>query len=239
MRLRVMHSLPDRHQLYVARIVRERCTEYLKKNGASVTGGELLSRLWEKFLSGGFTPAQGDLKVDEGRQHTPEALAVLSRPNWNDGDPDRDIRVTWLLNELDAICSTTALHNLCIDIIREQQGSKVARTIPIEFCGAETLETLRQPPNQARRIHEQHVELAWKGLLALRMRECSDPDDDVLLLIRVLAGNPEIEANFTTQWPIKAIVLFMNASDHRRAWDQRSVDNVKEKLARWISKKEI
>ena len=66
---------------------------------------------------------------------------------------------------------------------------------------------------------------------------CSDLEDDVLLLLRVLAENPEIEASFTTQWPVKAIVISMNAADSRRAWDQRSVDNVKEKLARWIAKK--
>ena len=72
---------------------------------------------------------------------------------------------------------------------------------------AETHEILTQSPDQTRRMHEQDIEFAWKGLLILRMRECSDLEDDVLLLLRVLAENPEIEASFTTQWPIKAIVI--------------------------------
>jgi hypothetical protein len=111
--------------------------------------------------------------------------------------------------------------------------------MPIDLPEAETYEALTQHSDQTHQMHEQDIESAWKGLLALRTGECSDPDDDVLLLLRVLVKNPEIEASFTTQWPIKAIVAFMNAIDSHRAWDQRGVDNVKEKLARWISKKKI
>ena len=71
----------------------------------------------------------------------------------------------------------------------------------------------------------------------MRKSEREDPEDDVLALLQVLATNPEIEAGFSSQWPIKAIVDLLNATDCTRSWTQRSVDNAKEKLGRWIAKK--
>jgi hypothetical protein len=173
-----------------------------------------------------------------GEQVGPDLPTLLSRANWDEKDPMRDGRVKWLLNELDSICSSLALHNLCIDIIREHQGGKnPPPAIPIDCSEAEREDGIQQRPNQEGRIHERDIQFAWKGLLALRKSESGDSKDDVLLLLLVLAENPEIEAGFTGQWPIKAIVVLLNARDRNRSWTPRNVDNIKEKLARWIAKK--
>jgi hypothetical protein len=174
-----------------------------------------------------------------GGKLEPELPALLSRANWDENDPERDGRVIWLLNELDGICSSRALHNLCVDIIRERQGGKnPPLTVPIGHTEAESDRGIQQGPDQDDGIHEQDIQFAWKGLLALRTSESDDPEDGVLLLLRVLAENPEIEASFSSQWPIKAIVVLLNARDRHRSWDQRKVDNIKERLARWIVPKE-
>jgi hypothetical protein len=55
--------------------------------------------------------------------------------------------------------------------------------------------------------------------------------------LRALAKHPEIEAHFSGQWPIAAIVDLLNADDQAQSWKPRRVDNAKEKLARWVANK--
>jgi hypothetical protein len=57
MRLRVMHSLPDRHLNYVSAAVRERCGEYVARTSFGISADELLSQLWVKFMSGASATA--------------------------------------------------------------------------------------------------------------------------------------------------------------------------------------
>jgi hypothetical protein len=173
-----------------------------------------------------------------GSEQGAELPALLSRANWDETDPTRDRRVVWLLSELDGICSSLALQHLCVDILRERQGGKAPpATVSIDCSSAGNDSGIRQSPDQDSRIHEQDIQFAWKGLLALRTSECADSEDSVLLLLRVLVENPELEASFCSQWPIKAIADRLNAQDRSRSWDQRRVDNAKEKLGRWIAKK--
>jgi hypothetical protein len=173
--------------------------------------------------------------MDGDLQH--ELPALLDRTGWDEKDPARDKRVAWLLTELDDVCSSLALRNLCVDITRERQGGRRARPVPIDGVEAENDEGMKQGPNQSDGIHELEIRFAWKGLLAMRKSEVDHPQDDVLLLLRVLAENPELEAGFSSQWPIKAIVNLLNKQYPTRSWSQRHVDNLKEKLERWIAKK--
>jgi hypothetical protein len=163
---------------------------------------------------------------------------LLDRNSWSETDPTGDVRVRWLLNELNDICSSLALGNLCRDLIRERQGGKRKRPhVPIDGTELENEKAMQHEPIQAARLQDCDLRLAWKGLLAWRQSECNSADDDVLAVLTVLAEHPEIESGFSSQWPIKEIVRLLNARDGQPVWTQRKVDNAKEKLGRWITKK--
>jgi hypothetical protein len=165
------------------------------------------------------------------------SLALLDGAHWDEQDPARDGRVRWLLNELNDVCSSLALKHLCVDIMRERQGGRVSKTISIEVAETENDDRLRLDASQDLDIHERDTWFAWQGLIAMWQSEHRDRDDDVLVLLRALAEHSEIEAHFSGQWPIKAIVDLLNAQDRTQSWAPRRVDNAKEKLARWVANK--
>jgi hypothetical protein len=166
-----------------------------------------------------------------------ELLRLLDRTTWDETDPTRDRRVAWMLNELDDVCSPLALRNLCVDITRERQGGRRARTVSIEGVAADEHEILAEQAEQAERIQDEDTRLAWRGLIGMWKSECGNPGDDVLIVLTLLAEHPELETGFGSQWPIKMITNLLNEKNVKSSWNQRKVDNAKERLARWITKK--
>ena len=119
-----------------------------------------------------------------------------------------------------------------MDIIRERHG-RHSNTDPIDENDAR----LRVDAIQDCDIHERDTWFAWEGLIAMWQSEHRDPDDDVLVLLRTLAKHSDVEAHFSGQWPINAIVDLLNADNRTQSWKPRRVDNAKEKLARWVANK--
>jgi hypothetical protein len=76
---------------------------------------------------------------------------------------------------------------------------------------------------------------AWRGLLIAAKTEF-EPDEDVSVLLDLLAGDSEIQAAFGSEWPVRQIVDTLNQRKPPRPWNDDRVDNAKKRLKAWIGR---
>jgi hypothetical protein len=224
LRLRVLLSLPATHQRYLFEKIMILCSNYLRKEGVSLselTPRELLSEVWLKLL--------GTVSLDE----TEEFRAAVA-PEWTvDAQaPERDGRVVWLVQEIGGAGAIGHRHE---DIRRERFGRakpEVGRPIVQPGVEDETAE-LGADPNQDITLQEKDADRAWRGLLATANNQFQQ-HDDVSMLLRLMNDVRDILDDSSSQWPVNRIVALLNEQFPPPTWTDRRVDNAKKRLVKWI-----
>jgi hypothetical protein len=227
-RLRVLNALPRRHQDHFFEVVRTLCTRYIAlasrhdpKLDRESEGLELFSEVIAKLL--GVTGAGGE-QNDEG--------AGDNHPAWTiSDDPKRDERVAWLI---DQIGGPHALKHRYEDIRRRRHGGKWRegsyRQVQLEAEHIEHLGVDADDPH-----HDDDVRQIWRGVMAMAASEF-DAKADVLVLLTLMAQDPDIQAGFGAAWPIAQMVDVLNRRYPDTRWNDDRVENAKKRLKNWIGR---
>ena len=227
LRLRVLRSLPPRHQQYLFEEIRKRCRDFLRSQrvpSSEMTPEELVSEIWQKLL--------GTVSV-----HNEE---TLSSPDPNQASidehaPERDGRVVWLI---DQIGGSEAMAHRREDILRRRFGRALAgsgRRMVQPPSDGEFSEIISDAdaPSALEAADGLRV---WRGLLAMADLQFQQ-SDDASKLLRLLAQNPGILLNSSGgQWPIQELVAELNDRFPPRSWTIDRVDNAKRRLVNWIKR---
>ena len=227
LRLRVLRSLPPRHQRYLFEEIRKVCRDFLRNRGvpsSELTAEELLSEIWQKLL--------GTVSVGAG-ETIDLCSGDLTQVSIDPDVPERDGRVVWLVEE---IGGAMAIAHRREDILRarfgrastgngrplvQPQGDSVFTDIASDADAAGTLEAA-----DGRRV--------WRGLLAMIALEFA-PSDDLSMLLRLLSEQPGLlQDSPGGQWPITDIVNQLDKRFAPPAWTSDRVDNAKRRLLNWI-----
>ena len=229
LRLRVLCSLPPRHQRYLFEETRKLCSHFLRSQrvpSSEMTPEELLSEIWQKFL--------GPLSVDSEEASDSSSLdpAQVSI----DADvPERDGRVVWLI---DQIGGSAAIAHRREDILRRRFGRASGgngRPMVQPKDNGEFSEIVSEAdaPKALDAADRQRI---WRGLLATAELEFQ-PSDDLSRMLQLLAESPEILEDWSGgQWPITTLVVRLNNRFPPRTWTSDRVDNAKRRLLKWISR---
>jgi hypothetical protein len=81
--------------------------------------------------------------------------------------------------------------------------------------------------------HDWDVQRAWIGMLVIASRRFK-PHEDVQKLLQVLAHDPEVQAGFGVEWPVRQIVEALNIIHPDPPWNDDRVENAKKRLRNWI-----
>jgi hypothetical protein len=222
--LAVLWSLPTGHQTYLFEEVRKLCSGYLRRNRISaddVTPLELVSEVWKKLLGSVSLETDGPLVVRADEWSTD--------PN----APERDGRVIWLIAE---IGGSEAIGHRYEDIQRERHGrSKPGTGRPYQQpVDEDESEETGVEPDESRGLEKTDSRRIWRGLLATATIDFQ-PDDDVSMLLEVLADDPGIlDGSPAGQWPVGLIAVRLNDRPTSRRWSEDRVDNAKRRLMNWI-----
>jgi hypothetical protein len=225
-RLSVLNSLPRQHQDYFFEAVRNLCASYVASKGTAVAQREaesleLFSEVMAKLLG---ATAAGDSRDGAAEGDTPT-------PDWTvDNDPKRDGRVTWLIAE---IGGRQALGHRHEDIRRRLYGRWKEGGYKVDQLADEHVADLAVDPIDP--LEDEDNRRAWRGLLAAAKTEF-EPTEDVSVLLDLLASDPEIQAGFGSEWPVRQIVDTLNGRKPARPWNDDRVDNAKKRLKGWIGR---
>jgi hypothetical protein len=227
LRLRILRSLPPRHQRYLFEEIRKVCRDFLRNRGvpsSEMTAEELLSEIWQKLL--------GTVSVGPG-ETIDLCSGDLTQVSIDPDVPERDGRVVWLVEE---IGGAMAMAHRREDILRRRFGRSSAGSgrplvqphddsvfagIVADATAAGALEAA-----DGRRV--------WRGLLAMIALDF-EPDDDLSMLLRLLSERPGLLQDAPGgQWPIMDIVNQLNMHFPLPPWTSDRVDNAKRRLMNWI-----
>jgi hypothetical protein len=257
LRLRVLHSLPRRHQQYFFGEIRNMCGRFIVSLGlpsADRTSAamELCSEVMAKLL--GATSAQQESSESTIEDFGPSAETVAPEGSelpsgvpTIDDDPARDGRIIWLLKET---CGQRALPHRYEDMRRRQWGRWQGtgyRTVQISSFNASgsTLDgdeaelaraadpsyPLQEEPEDVHRTSD--ASRAWIGLQLCASRQFG-ANDDVADVLDLIAHDPSIQEAFGTEWPVTRIVETLNARTPSPLWSAQRVDNARKRLKNWI-----
>ena len=237
-RLRMFNALPKRHQEHVYAEVRKMCAAYLAAvGGPAGDRDELVSQVFAEQLVGvGVLPSPddgGQVKQKVGIQEEqlsqlPSGLVV------DEHDPKRDGRVAWLIAE---IGGRRALSYRYEDIRRFLFGGKWGSSGYIFVQPPVLPDVPVQPVDGEGDQAASDLERIWKGLLILTQKpDCFPANDDVLLLVQLLAEDVNVRESFGPSWPISMIVKIMNERHPARPWNDDRVDNAKRRLVNWVER---
>ncbi len=255
MALLVLHSLPARHEMYFYREMRRRCMDHMISLGVpladrSSTAGELLSEVMAKLLGvGSSSGAENDLQQADQIACVSDDAQLPSVPSFqtNADDPEKDERVRWLIQE---VGGRRALKHRFEDIRRRRWGRAQGvgyRTVQISAlsnAGPETdrdEDILAQQEMRDGRLqedhedphHDQDVRRAWTGMLAAASHRFK-PHEDVRKLLDLLARDPDVQADFGAEWPVRKIADALNIIDPDPPWNDDRIENAKKRLRNWI-----
>ena len=224
-RLSVLNSLPRQHQDYFFEAVRRACAAYVASRGTPVANREsesleLFSEVMAKLLGATSADGQHADPVDEG----PE-------PDWTvHQDPKLDGRVTWLVAE---IGGRQALGHRHEDIRRRLYGRWREGSYKVEQLADEHTVELAVDPIDPH--EDEDNRRAWRGLLVAAKSQF-EANEDVAVLLDLLASDSEIQAGFGSEWPVRQIVDTLNGRKPSRPWNDDRVDNAKKRLKGWIAR---
>jgi len=229
LRLRVLRSLPARHQRYLFDEIRKLCRDFLRSQHvppAEMTPEELLSEIWQKLLGA----------VSTNNKETPDLSSLdPNQASINADAPESDGRVVWLIDQMGG---SVALAHRREDILRRRFGRATAgsgrRMVqpPNDSEFAEIISDADAPSGleaaDSRRI--------WRGLLMTAELQFQR-SDDVSMLLRLLAENPGIlQDSPSVQWPIAELIAKLNRRYPPPSWTGDRVDNAKRRLMNWIKR---
>ena len=228
LRLRVLHSLPPKHQRYLFEEIRNLCHNFLHSQrvaSSEMTPEELLSEVWQKLL--GAVSVQSE----EGEYSAPDPTQVSIDPD----APERDGRVVWLI---DQIGGSAGISHRREDILRRRFGRSSrgnGRPLVQPPRNGEFTEMMSDADAPAALEAADGLRV-WRGLLATAELEFRQ-SDDLSKLLRVLAEHPEIlQDSSGGQWPITELVVQLNSRFPPRTWTGDRVDNAKRRLLKWIKR---
>jgi hypothetical protein len=188
-----------------------------------MTSEELVSEIWQKLL--------GTVSLSD--DEAPDSSLVNSTEWTVDAHaPERDARVVWLVKE---IGGSGALAHRCEDILRQRYG----RSLPeggrrIVQSGSE--DEIDPGPGAYKPLEETDARHVWRGLLTAADL-VFPPSDDVSMLLRLLADNPDILGDSSTgRWPVTLMVTSLNSRFPPPTWSDDRVDNAKRRLLHWINR---
>jgi len=228
LRLRVLHSLPPRHQRYLFEEIRKLCHHFLHSQrvpSSEMTPEELLSEVWQKLL--GAVSVQSE---EEGAPALDPTQVSI------DADaPERDGRVVWLINE---IGGSAGIAHRREDILRRRFGRASGgngRPLVQPPSDGEFTEIMSDA-DATSALEAADGARVWRGLLATAGLEFA-PSDDLSKLLQLLAEYPEIlQDSSGGQWPITTLVVRLNNRYPPRTWTSDRVDNAKRRLLSWIQR---
>ena len=183
---------------------------------------ELFSEVMAKLLGVAGSGTRQGAQVNEE-----EASLDTLTP---DKDPKQDGRVQWLISE---IGGRHALGHRDEDMRRKTFGrgrESGYRTVQLEEEDVADLPADAKDPHDEKDNHR-----VWLGLLTAAESEF-EPNDHVLLLLDVMANDPEISDGFSSEWPITQIADALNLRHSTSVWDHRKVENAKKRLGNWIGR---
>jgi hypothetical protein len=228
LRLRVLHSLPPRHQRYLFEEIRKLCHHFLHSQrvpSSEMTPEELLSEVWQKLL--GAVSVQSE----EGASPALDPTQVSIDPD----APERDGRVVWLINE---IGGSAGIAHRREDILRRRFGRASGgngRPLVQPPSDGEFTEIMSDA-DATSALEAADGARVWRGLLATAGLEFA-PSDDLSKLLQLLAEYPEIlQDSSGGQWPITTLVVRLNNRYPPRTWTSDRVDNAKRRLLSWIQR---
>jgi hypothetical protein len=255
MALLVLHSLPAQHEMYFYEEIRRRCMNQIAFLGVPLTerasaAGELLSEVMAKLLGvGSSSGAENELQQADQIACVSDDAQLPSVPSFqtNADDPEKDERVRWLIQE---VGGRRALKHRFEDIRRRRWGRAQGlgyRTVQISAlsnAGPETdrdEDILAQQEMRDGRLqedhedphHDQDVRRAWIGMLAAASSRFK-PHEDVRKLLDLLARDPDVQAGFGVEWPVRKIVEALNIVDPDPPWNDDRIENAKKRLRNWI-----
>lgn len=226
-RLRVLNSLPRRHQDYFFAEVRRLCAAYIASLGVPPSERqsatlELVSEVMAKLA--GASALSGERTDVHGSGHgLPDANTISD-------DPRRDGRVVWLIGE---VGGSSALRHRQEDIRRRLHGRWREGGYRIAQLDDEHIAELAVDPEDPHR--DQDSRKIWQGVLAAATSHFG-PEEDVSILLDLLAHNDQIQTAFGTEWPVSDIVVALNKKHPHPPWTDDRVDNAKRRLRNWIGR---
>ena len=228
LRLRVLCSLPPRHQRYLFEETRKLCSHFLRSQrvpSSEMTPEELLSEIWQKFL--------GTVSVDGDGMGL--ASLDLNQVTIDAEVPERDGRVVWLIDQMGGF---EAMAHRREDILRRRFGRGPAgggRRMVQPQSDIEFSEIMSDADAPSALDAADGVRV-WRGLLATADLEFQQ-NDDLSMLLRLLAEDPNIlQDSSGGQWPVKEIVARLNHRFPPPCWTDDRVDNAKRRLMNWIKR---
>jgi hypothetical protein len=255
MALRVLGSLPSRHEKFFYREISKLCMDFVTSLGLPLTdrssaAGELLSEVMAKLLGvGSSNDIDGDLMPANRvtQKSTSDDQWPFDLPfRTNMDTPEQDDRVRWLIKE---VGGRRALEHRFEDMRRQRWGRwhglgyRMSQILSVtsEPGIDRDEEMLTQRDGHTRELQEDHedphhdrdVRRAWMGMLAIASRQFK-PHEDVRKLLQVLAHDPEIQACFGVEWPIRKITEVLNIVHPDPPWNDDRVENAKKRLRNWI-----
>ena len=229
LRLRVLCSLPPRHQRYLFEEIRRLCRDYLRCQrvpSSEMTAEELVSEIWQKLL--GTVPVYSE---ETSRLSAPDPY----RASIDADAPERDGRVVWLIDQIGGPEAMAHRHE---DILRRRYGRALAgsgRCIVQPSSDREFSDIVSDADAPSMLETADHLHI-WRGLLATASLAFQQ-NDDLSVLLRLLAENPGVlQESSGGQWPIKEMVAELNNRCPPPAWTADRVDNAKRRLMNWIKR---
>lgn len=226
-RLRVLNSLPRRHQDYCFAEVRRLCAVYIASLGLPPSERqsatlELVSEVMAK-LAGASTFSAERTDVQGKGDEPPHACTISD-------DPGRDGRVVWLIGE---VGGSNALRHRQEDIRRRLHGRWREGGYRTAQLGEEHVADLAVDPEDPHR--DQDSRKIWQGVLAAAASHFR-PEEDVSVLLDLLAHDDQIQSAFGAEWPVSHIVVALNQKHPHPPWTDDRVDNAKRRLRNWIGR---
>jgi hypothetical protein len=179
LRLRVLRSLPPKHQQYLFEQVRKLCRDFLRGRRiplSEMTPEELLSEIWQKLLGtvSVHNEERPDLSFFDANQASIDVDA-----------PERDGRVVWLIDQIGGF---EAMAHRREDILRRRfgrgsAGSGRRMVQPASDAGFAQIVADADTPNGLDAADHLRI---WRGLLATADLSFQQ-GDDVSMLLRLLA----------------------------------------------------
>jgi hypothetical protein len=229
LRLRVLRSLPPRHQRYLFEEIHKVCRDFLRNRGvpsSEMTPEELVSETWQKLL--------GTLPIGSG-----ETAALcsgdLADVSIDPDAPERDGRVVWLIEQ---IGGSMAMAHRREDILRRRFGRSTGgsgRPLVQPHDDA-VFADIVSDADAARSVEADDQRRVWRGLLAMVELEF-EPGDDLAMLLRLVSEHPGLLQDAPGgQWPIMDIVNRLNIRFPPPTWTSDRVDNAKRRLMNWVKR---
>lgn len=227
-RLRLLTSLPRGHQNYFFEAIRKLCLKHASVGARTVgqadrdsEAAELFSEVMAKLLGATGMEQNGN----------PQPTRALSEELAGHDDPKRDARVAWLI---ESVGGSQALAHRQEDIRRRRHGGKWRndgyRHVQLE---EEHLENAYIDPDDPH--EDDDTSRVWLGLL-LAAKKQFKPNEDVSVLLRLLAHDENIRACFGSEWPVRVIADALNKTHTSPRWTDDRVDNAKKRLKNWIAR---